>query len=197
MPFTSNEESKIEILEASLDCFLEKGVSGTTIVDIAKRAKFNKALIYYYFSNKENLIRELILYNLNQINLFLPKQNTENDIIQILLMIKNHFRKFVRWFLIELMFGNEVLIKTTLDFFDSHKINFHQQFNSYFLQTSGLHTQNLTSREAIVLLLGILFSDVMLEHSFPTFFNIEEKQKDIFIKNYNNFISNFLSSISH
>lgn len=45
------------IIEAALDCFGERGLTGTTVRDIAGRAKVNVAAISYYFGGKDELYR--------------------------------------------------------------------------------------------------------------------------------------------
>jgi TetR/AcrR family transcriptional regulator len=49
------EESRAAILKAAEKEFAEQGVAGARTDAIAKSAKVNKALIYYYFQNKNSL----------------------------------------------------------------------------------------------------------------------------------------------
>ena len=48
-------EAKIRILNSAEVEFSEKGVEGARIDSIAGKAKVNKAMLYYYFGNKEEL----------------------------------------------------------------------------------------------------------------------------------------------
>jgi AcrR family transcriptional regulator len=41
--------------------FWKKGYLGTSVEEIAKAAKINKAMVYYYFNNKVDLLHEAIL----------------------------------------------------------------------------------------------------------------------------------------
>jgi AcrR family transcriptional regulator len=59
-------ETQINILESAEKVFAEKGYDGARIDEIAKRAAVNKALIYYYFENKEKLLEEMIKKNKNE-----------------------------------------------------------------------------------------------------------------------------------
>ncbi len=79
MPFTSNDETKNRILESALDCFLEKGYLSTTVVEVGKKAGVNKALIYYYFSGKELLLKSLILTELNSVAQFVRDEYNTKD----------------------------------------------------------------------------------------------------------------------
>ena len=56
----SDRETKALILAAAERVFAEQGYDRARVDEIARRAGVNKALIYYYFPNKEGLIGELI-----------------------------------------------------------------------------------------------------------------------------------------
>ncbi|ANQ48150.1 TetR/AcrR family transcriptional regulator [Flammeovirga yaeyamensis] len=52
-------EAKLKILQAARAEFQEKGKTGARMQEIADRAEVNKALVHYYFKNKENLFQEV------------------------------------------------------------------------------------------------------------------------------------------
>jgi len=52
--------SKLQILKAAREVFSEKGYDGAGMSEVAKRAGVNKALPFYYFKSKENLLKELV-----------------------------------------------------------------------------------------------------------------------------------------
>lgn len=54
------QDSKAKILEAARAEFAERGFDGARVDTIAKRAEVNKALIYYYFKSKNELLQELL-----------------------------------------------------------------------------------------------------------------------------------------
>ncbi len=53
----SNDPTRERILEAALDLFGERGLTGTTVRDIATRAEANVAAISYHFGGKDELYR--------------------------------------------------------------------------------------------------------------------------------------------
>ena len=53
-------EAKDRILATSIKLFSKKGFDGTSVNLIAQEAKVNKALIYYYFKNKEDILERMI-----------------------------------------------------------------------------------------------------------------------------------------
>ena len=51
------DPTRARILDAALDLFGERGLTGTTVRDIAARAKVNVAAISYHFGGKDELYR--------------------------------------------------------------------------------------------------------------------------------------------
>jgi AcrR family transcriptional regulator len=56
----SPEERPRQIIQAALEVFEERGLSGARLEDIARRAGIAKGTIYLYFPNKEELFSEVI-----------------------------------------------------------------------------------------------------------------------------------------
>ncbi|WP_319561122.1 helix-turn-helix domain-containing protein [Marispirochaeta sp.] len=57
---STGSESKNRILKAAEKLFADKGFDGARVDEIARQAKVNKALIYYYFKSKEAILEELM-----------------------------------------------------------------------------------------------------------------------------------------
>lgn len=54
-----SSKQRQKLLSVAGRLFWEKGYLGTSIDDIGKRAKVNKALIYYYFESKDHILFEI------------------------------------------------------------------------------------------------------------------------------------------
>ena len=54
------EDSREKIIKAAITVFAEKGKYGAKMEEIAAKAEINKAMLYYYYSTKENLYRETL-----------------------------------------------------------------------------------------------------------------------------------------
>lgn len=52
-----------EILDAALRLFSERGYTAVSIKDIARESEINSALIYYYFTSKDHLFVEALIYS--------------------------------------------------------------------------------------------------------------------------------------
>lgn len=53
-------DSKDKIINAAIEVFAQKGKYGTRMEEVAALAGVNKAMVYYYFSTKENLFRAVV-----------------------------------------------------------------------------------------------------------------------------------------
>lgn len=61
------EQKKKDILEAALSLFKEYGIQKVTISEIANRANVSQVTIYNYFESKDNLVRYVFKYYVDQI----------------------------------------------------------------------------------------------------------------------------------
>jgi AcrR family transcriptional regulator len=61
------ERQKKKIINIAGRLFWRKGYQGTTIDDIARAAKMNKATVYYYFKSKAILLSEIVCGVMNEI----------------------------------------------------------------------------------------------------------------------------------
>ena len=67
------------ILTATGEIIVEKGLDGFTISEIARRADVNRALIYHYYQNRENLITHAIDRLMERYNI--PETSLSGDAV--------------------------------------------------------------------------------------------------------------------
>lgn len=60
----SKRDTRESLLESATEVFVEKGFSGARVEEIARRAKANKAMIYYHFGSKEGLYKAVLLQHI-------------------------------------------------------------------------------------------------------------------------------------
>lgn len=60
MEQTAENEAKERIINAATQLFSQKGYDATRVSDIASTANVNKALIYYYFKSKEDILDYMV-----------------------------------------------------------------------------------------------------------------------------------------
>ena len=58
-------EKEQKILEAAIDVFSERGFSGATTSEIAKRAGIAEGTIFRYFKTKKDILRGILIQMLN------------------------------------------------------------------------------------------------------------------------------------
>ena len=63
-----SRDTQGDLLESATEVFIEKGFSGARVDEIARRAKANKAMIYYHFGSKEKLYRAVLLRHIGGIH---------------------------------------------------------------------------------------------------------------------------------
>jgi TetR/AcrR family transcriptional regulator len=122
-------DSKTRIIDAAIEIFAKKGKHGTTMDEIAKGAKINKAMLYYYFSTKENLFHEVLKVILKSIcteinkNINAIKENSKaakfdpvktiEIIVRIHMDTYNKSREYTKIFLEALADDAEDLVNVT------------------------------------------------------------------------------------
>ena len=93
-------KTKDKIISAAIEIFAEKGKHGATMDEIAKKAKVNKAMLYYFFSTRENLYIETVSFILSAIIIHMAEQlknkfkKISDPAQMIRLFVKNHLRAF-------------------------------------------------------------------------------------------------------
>lgn len=72
-------ESRQRILDTARAVFAEKGFDGARVDEIAQRAGVNKALIYYYFKSKDQLLQELLRGFMDERRSLRPKSALQEE----------------------------------------------------------------------------------------------------------------------
>lgn len=58
---------RTRILRATIECIAEKGVEGTSIANICKRADLSAGALYVHFRNKDDILAETVRYGALQV----------------------------------------------------------------------------------------------------------------------------------
>jgi len=94
--------SRASIIKAAIEVFAEKGKHGARMEEIGARAKVNKAMVYYYFSSKKNLFREVMVVILRQVfSCIFDTLNQDGDrladpLAKVQAAVSAHFDAFAR-----------------------------------------------------------------------------------------------------
>ena len=82
------EQTRKDILQATLNMFCEKGYTRTTLDDIAKSIHLTKGAVYWYFKNKPDILKALMLEDFETTRAQLASFMPEPDSLEAL---KKHF----------------------------------------------------------------------------------------------------------
>ncbi len=69
----ADKSAEQKILEAAKQVFMENGLDGARMQDIADKAGINKALLHYYFRSKDKLFERIFVEEAQK---FMPKVST-------------------------------------------------------------------------------------------------------------------------
>lgn len=131
-PAQANEKAtKDRILSAAIDEFIEYGYYGARTQRIAQRAKVNKAMLHYYYGNKENIYSLAVQNVLDLLLTELDKIPDSDDPVEVKMeqimdayinmFTKNHSK--IRMLLYELTRGGGELKKFVLKNFNRVPFN--------------------------------------------------------------------------
>lgn len=171
---TEAENTRTKILEAARQVFVEKGIDGARMQEIADRAGVNKALLHYYYSNKENLYREIIQATFFQffqtvthiINSSHPVKEQIRFFIEQHINFVEQNRDFLKLLGFELLRGNE-------SFFESFEqalkkgFQFPDRFISVLL--TGMKEGSIRQHDPMQTIISVVSMDVFLFLALPLF----------------------------
>ena len=119
---STNNRRRTEILEKASKCFGQFGYDKTTLDEIGEQIGFNKAALYYYFKNKEELFLH-VFNNEIQNGLSVIHQKIENIIEpedKILFYFRSRTDIFVNLFNMHGL-SNDNMINLTISFIQKYK----------------------------------------------------------------------------
>jgi len=103
------QESKSKIMAAALELFANNGYHNTSISKVAKQAGVSKGLMYNYFESKEDLLKEVAIYTLEE------GMDIGEDLMQESMNLppKELLKQIIEWYF-ELLLSNKEKWKLTL-----------------------------------------------------------------------------------
>ena len=100
----NNQDNKNKILKIALELFSKKGYDAVGVQLLCEKTGITKPTLYYYFSNKEGVLKELLKVNYEKLNNLLelnshyiphPKQY-EHDVILTLTNVAQTYLEFAK-----------------------------------------------------------------------------------------------------
>jgi AcrR family transcriptional regulator len=113
------EDTENRILDAARKVFLEKGLDGARMQEIADEAKINKSLLHYYFRTKDRLFEAIVQQVLKvifpQVSELISKESSLEEILRVFIqlyinMLKKH--PYIPMFVLREISRNTNLVST-------------------------------------------------------------------------------------
>lgn len=119
---------KEKILKAAINLFADKGFDATSVDEIAKNAGINKAMIYYYFSSKEELLASIIRKSINEFTSIIETLNLSDfkDLEEIIYFFINEGINYID--------KNDMLIRI----YQRESLNMSSKWGANITDTVGL-----------------------------------------------------------
>jgi AcrR family transcriptional regulator len=109
-------DKQLQIMEAAETLFAEKGFNGTSVRDIAEKAKVNLAMVSYYFGSKEKLLEALFDYRGETMKVKLESIIDRKDLLpleKVNLLIDNYIEKVMSQQCFYRIMAREQVLNTT------------------------------------------------------------------------------------
>ncbi|MCP4727923.1 MAG: TetR/AcrR family transcriptional regulator [bacterium] len=186
--------TKENILNAAIEVFAEKGMHGSRMEEIAARAGANKAMVYYYYSSRENLydevLRTILFQVFNTISDLIDKikndvEDPEERIRGISKSYSNALRENQNWFriMLEALTGKtdhvSRIIRELMDTVGVLPLKFKEIFEGGV--KSGKFRE-IDFGHFINAFLGLHLSFYVIRPVFATFMDLDEKKQEDFLK---------------
>jgi len=168
------KDTREKILKAARQVFVEKGIDGARMQEIADCAGVNKALLHYYFSSKENLYQEIIQSTFmrffqNVTDIINSSHPTEE---QIRIFVDQHVsfieqnQDFLKLLGFELLRGNESFFEK---FEQTIKKGF--QFPERFVQLllKGIEDGTIRNHDPAQTIISVVSMNVFFFFAYPLF----------------------------
>ncbi len=151
------QKTREAILSATIDLFAEKGVSTTTLADIAKQAGVTRGAVYWHFKNKEDLINALKEMLIDPVEEMIRKLEAPDVEDPLKVMVTAQLDFF------NTMYSRPILVKLARIFLT--KFENAASLDEIFTHKAQCHRQGLNSFEKIL-------SKAMEKEQLPENFNI-------------------------
>ena len=165
------EKRKLEILEAAMKCFLEKGFQNTTMEDVIEKVSLSKGGVYYYYGSTYEMIYDFMklgikyrgeksktidtskLTNLDAITEMMMEriydENEFKSIYAIFLKLQNEDKRLCEMFE-NLKETNTEILSSAFDPNDKLSSIFEDEFLVTFVNTLILGYESLNQKEIFI-----------------------------------------------
>ncbi|MBN1926528.1 MAG: TetR/AcrR family transcriptional regulator [Prolixibacteraceae bacterium] len=194
-------DTQEKIIKVAHEVFLEKGLQGARMQEIADRAGINKALLHYYFRSKEclfdavfeNVVKDIIPEFSMQLN---PKSNLESIIKSFVVFYNEFFRtnpQFPQFFFHEIWQNPDKLAALIKEQKNIKPADIVENINERLPQ---FYKSDYLAQHMISNVMGMcLFPHIARPLFQRIFFDNDEKKYDLFLSERTDFLLTILEGI--
>jgi TetR/AcrR family transcriptional regulator len=180
---TATLDTAGKILTAARAEFIEHGLAGARIDRIARRARVNKAMIYYHFNSKENLYQTVIDRQLGKLRDFFRQHFTEDidpekaisRLVEFYVSMHDEFKNFAPIILREMAAGGE-RFRTALTALGTDSPVFRLKNIISKGQKDGLF-RSIDDRQTVASFLGMNLYYLIISPIFNSILEIKDDKK--------------------
>lgn len=197
-----NNPSKQKVIDAASILFFQKGFHGTSVRDIADKARVNVSLISYYFNSKQGLLEygvtQYYEMYLKTIEETLESAKTDSPLIQLkklveaIIQYKQSNHQFSCFILRELSLDTVFVREMTVTYLA--KENYYIS-NAFFSLLDELKRKDLDRQFLLMQLKGMLITPYVLQHDWKNRV-VGKHSHQLFAKKYVETICKWLDFIS-
>lgn len=195
-------DTKERILKAALEVFVEKGKYGARMHEIADKAKINKAMLHYYFTDKDTLYEKSIEYIFRSIftrveKVFDEEETFEAKIRSFVYEYNDYLRKNIyisRIIQREILEGAVVLKKIIRNYSSQDSVFFGPAQVKNVMEES-IKTGEIRNVDTVQTLISIIGMNVFYFIAKPvmeTLWGIEPGDTDKFLEKRKKCVSDFI-----
>lgn len=197
-------ETKKKIMKAAYKEFAERGFDGARMQKIAERAKINKAMLHYYFKDKETLYETVMEYFHNLFDQIIAEKNVDaKDRITFLRQTVNayyeiffEYPEFKKIFMQEIASGLKTMKKIFLKQNPKEIKNIMEKFfllnKIRELQKSQEIRNDIEEEHVMLSIIGLIESTLMQTTIAKQILDFNEKELNEFIEKRKNTIIKIL-----
>lgn len=194
----SNDTTKQKVMNAAAYLFFTKGYHGTSVRDIAARAKVNVSLVSYHFKNKQGLLEYLMVHYFEPYIEILEQETLKegrmsqasfNHLIELIIQYKKKHYQFTCFVQRELTLDNVLVREMMVTYLAKEKYILHRLFKQV-LHGSGI--KGLDLQYLFLQFKGMLMTPFMMPFDMRDQ-NIMEQSDQYFTKHYSKMISQWMN----
>jgi len=194
-------DTKERILKAALEVFTEKGKFGARMQEIADRADINKAMLHYYFTDKDTLYEKSLEYMFSKLfsrlistfDVDTPFPEKVKQLINTHIDFLFENTGFPRIITRELADGGEVFKKVIRDLIKSGPIAIPETFINHINKAKeNGEIRDVDTEQVIISILGMNVFYFIAKPVIDVIWNIQPENQKKFIENRKQSIVDFI-----